>query len=286
MFIMDMFPYPSGKGLHVGHPLGYIATDAVARHNRMLGKNVLYTMGYDAFGLPAEQYAIQTGTHPRVTTDENVANMARQLFRLGLSHDSRRSLRTTDLDFVKWTQWVFLQLFDSWYDPNFVKADGTRGSARPISELKGAIQDRDVDPYALAEQQGIEIPQMWHDRKPDHEHWNPEHDTPFDYLIQYTPEDMRELVDCFRLAYVSDTPRSRHRARERGSHGRGPLRTRRFPRVQAPTSAVEPADHRVRRSTSRGSRDRQLARIGQVHAAQLDRPLTRCAGDVRAGVRR
>lgn len=206
MFIMDMFPYPSGKGLHVGHPLGYIATDAVARHNRMLGKNVLYTMGYDAFGLPAEQYAIQTGTHPRVTTDENVANMARQLFRLGLSHDSRRSLRTTDLDFVKWTQWVFLQLFDSWYDPNFVKADGTRGSARPISELKGAIQDRDVDPYALAEQQSIDIPQMWYDRKPDHEHWNPEHDTPFDFLIQYTPEEMTELVDCFRLAYVSDTP--------------------------------------------------------------------------------
>ena len=90
MYIMDMFPYPSGAGLHVGHPLGYIATDVIARHQRMLGKNVLYTMGYDDFGLPAEQYAVQTGTHPRVTTESNVANMRRQLHRLGLSHDSRR----------------------------------------------------------------------------------------------------------------------------------------------------------------------------------------------------
>ena len=89
-FLLDMFPYPSGKGLHVGHPLGYIATDTVARFHRMRGENVLYTMGYDAFGLPAEQFAVQTGQHPRVTTEENIANMRRQLRRLGLSHDRHR----------------------------------------------------------------------------------------------------------------------------------------------------------------------------------------------------
>ena len=108
-----MFPYPSGKGLHVGHPLGYIATDVVARFTRMTGKNVLYTMGYDAFGLPAEQYAVQTGQHPRISTEANIANMRRQLRRLGLSHDPRRSLATIDADYVRWTQWIFLKIFNS-----------------------------------------------------------------------------------------------------------------------------------------------------------------------------
>lgn len=135
-FIMDMFPYPSGSGLHVGHPLGYIATDVVARHHRMLGRNVLYTMGYDAFGLPAEQYAVQTGTHPRTTTEANIANMRRQPHRLGLSHDPRRSFATTDPEFVRWTQWIFLRLFDSWYDPQAPNADGVTGRARPVSELR------------------------------------------------------------------------------------------------------------------------------------------------------
>ncbi|MDO5644161.1 MAG: leucine--tRNA ligase [Dermabacter sp.] len=206
MFILDMFPYPSGKGLHVGHPLGYIATDVVARHQRMLGKNVLYTMGYDAFGLPAEQYAMQTGTHPRITTEENVETMARQLFRLGLSHDLRRALRTTDEDYVGWTQWVFLQLFDSWFDPDMPNLDGTLGKARPISELKPAIQDRDVDPWELADRLGIELPEYWRGKKPAPEFWNPEHDTPFDWLVQYEVDHMQELIDTFRLAYVSETP--------------------------------------------------------------------------------
>ncbi len=136
-FILDMFPYPSGKGLHVGHPLGYIATDTVARYQRMKGKNVLYTMGYDAFGLPAEQYAVQTGQHPRVTTEENIANMRGQLHRLGLSHDSRRSIATTDIDYVRWTQWIFLQVFNSWFDPEAERRDGRgKGAARPIGELE------------------------------------------------------------------------------------------------------------------------------------------------------
>ncbi|MGB7364759.1 MAG: leucine--tRNA ligase [Rhodococcus sp. (in: high G+C Gram-positive bacteria)] len=129
LFVQDMFPYPSGSGLHVGHPLGYIATDVFARYHRMRGRNVLHTLGYDAFGLPAEQYAVQTGTHPRTTTEANIANMRRQLGRLGLGHDTRRSLATTDVDFYHWTQWIFLQIFDSWYD-----ADA--GRARKISELE------------------------------------------------------------------------------------------------------------------------------------------------------
>ena len=110
-FVLDMFPYPSGAGLHVGHPLGYIATDIFARYQRMNGKNVLHAMGFDAFGLPAEQYAIDTGTHPRVTTEKNIANFRRQLARLGLGHEKRRSVSTTDVGFYKWTQWIFLQLF-------------------------------------------------------------------------------------------------------------------------------------------------------------------------------
>ena len=154
MYIMDMFPYPSGAGLYVGHPLGYIATDVVARHQRMLGKNVLYTMGYDAFGLPAEQYAVQTGTHPRTTTEANVANMRRQLHRLGLSHDARRSLATTDPEFVKWTQWIFLRIFDSWYDQDAPNADGVTGRARPIAELREGLRAGTIDPFALAERLG------------------------------------------------------------------------------------------------------------------------------------
>ncbi|MFJ6380668.1 leucine--tRNA ligase [Kitasatospora sp. NPDC092039] len=127
-FIMDMFPYPSGAGLHVGHPLGYIATDVFARYQRMTGHNVLHTLGYDAFGLPAEQYAVQTGTHPRVSTEANIANMRQQLRRLGLGHDPRRSISTIDPDYYRWTQWIFLQIFNSWYDADARKA-------RPITEL-------------------------------------------------------------------------------------------------------------------------------------------------------
>ncbi|MFE4500780.1 leucine--tRNA ligase [Rhodococcus sp. NPDC056743] len=133
LFVQDMFPYPSGSGLHVGHPLGYIATDVFARFHRMHGHNVLHTLGYDAFGLPAEQYAVQTGTHPRTTTEANIANMKRQLRRLGLGHDERRSLATTDVDFYHWTQWIFLQIHGAWYDK-------AAGKARRISELEAEFE--------------------------------------------------------------------------------------------------------------------------------------------------
>lgn len=128
MFVLDMFPYPSGEGLHVGHPLGYIATDVYARYFRMMGRNVLHALGFDAFGLPAEQYAIQTGTHPRIRTEANIVNFKRQLGRLGFGHDVRRSFATTDPDYYKWTQWIFLQIYNAWFDESADKA-------RPISEL-------------------------------------------------------------------------------------------------------------------------------------------------------
>jgi len=139
-YVMDMFPYPSGAGLHVGHPLGYIATDVVGRYRRMRGDNVLHALGYDAFGLPAEQYAVQTGQHPQVTTEANIANMRRQLRRLGLAHDPRRTFATTDSSYVRWTQWIFLQIFESWYDAEAVRPAGGTGCARPISELVAAYE--------------------------------------------------------------------------------------------------------------------------------------------------
>jgi leucyl-tRNA synthetase len=128
LFVQDMFPYPSGDGLHVGHPLGYIATDVYARYYRMTGRNVLHALGFDAFGLPAEQYAVQTGTHPRTRTEANIETFRRQLGRLGLGHDSRRSFSTTDVEFYKWTQWIFLQIYNSWFD-------AAANKARPIAEL-------------------------------------------------------------------------------------------------------------------------------------------------------
>ncbi|WP_181557761.1 leucine--tRNA ligase [Actinoplanes lutulentus] len=128
LHVQDMFPYPSGAGLHVGHPLGYIGTDCYTRFQRMAGFNVLHPMGFDAFGLPAEQYAVQTGTHPAVTTAANVERYKHQLRRLGLAYDERRSFSTTDPEYYRWTQWIFLQVFNSWFDPSVQKA-------RPISEL-------------------------------------------------------------------------------------------------------------------------------------------------------
>src|SRR4051812_45726305 len=127
-FLMDMFPYPSGAGLHVGHPLGYLGTDVTSRFLRMDGRNVLHPMGYDAFGLPAEQFAVQTGQHPRVTTEANIAAIKAQLRRLGVDHDERRSFATIDPGYYKWTQWIFLQIFGSWFDER-------AGRARRIEEL-------------------------------------------------------------------------------------------------------------------------------------------------------
>ncbi|WP_371300439.1 leucine--tRNA ligase [Cellulomonas sp. Y8] len=182
-FVMDMFPYPSGAGLHVGHPLGYIATDVVARFRRMQGDNVLHALGYDAFGLPAEQYAVQTGQHPRTTTEANIEIMARQLKRLGVAHDPRRSFATIDPDYVRWTQWIFLQIFESWYDEDAVRPDGGRGAARPVSTLVEAYESgaRAV-PDGV---EGVEAGAAWAD---------------------LDEVQRRRVVDGQRLAYVSETP--------------------------------------------------------------------------------
>ncbi|MBS1847704.1 MAG: leucine--tRNA ligase [Actinobacteria bacterium] len=173
-FALDMFPYPSGSGLHVGHPLGYIGTDVYARFMRMTGHNVLHTMGYDAFGLPAEQYAIETGRHPRATTDANIANMARQLERLGLGHDRRRVLATTDTGYYRWTQWIFLQLFDSYFD-------AAVGRARPIDVLIAELDNGDREPDAGTIEPGI----AWSD---------------LDAVAR------RRVIDAHRLAFVSEAP--------------------------------------------------------------------------------
>ena len=169
LFIMDMFPYPSGTGLHVGHPLGFIATDVYARFKRMTGYNVLHAMGFDAFGLPAEEHARQTGEHPRTNTENNIANMTRQLARLGLGHDERRSVATTDVAFYRWTQWIFLQLFNAWFDES-------RQVGRPISEL--------IDEF----ESGVRRPKGGED-------W-----------ASADASAQRAIVQQYRLAYVDHAP--------------------------------------------------------------------------------
>ncbi|MFT4545148.1 MAG: leucyl-tRNA synthetase, partial [Bacteroidia bacterium] len=142
-YVLDMFPYPSGAGLHVGHPLGYIASDIYARYKRLKGFNVLHPMGYDSFGLPAEQYAIQTGTHPAKTTVKNIDTFRRQMDNIGFSFDWDREVRTSDPSYYKWTQWIFVQLFDAWYCKN---ADEARPIARLVEEFK-AKGNKDVNAH-------------------------------------------------------------------------------------------------------------------------------------------
>ncbi len=137
-YVLDMFPYPSGAGLHVGHPLGYISSDIYSRFKRMQGFNVLHPMGFDAYGLPAEQYAIQTGQHPEITTRTNIERYCRQLESIGLSFDWHRAIRTCDPDFYKWTQWAFLKMFDSWYDTALAKA-------RPVAELEAHLAEHGTE---------------------------------------------------------------------------------------------------------------------------------------------
>ncbi len=154
-YALDMFPYPSGAGLHVGHPLGYIASDIVARYKRHQGFNVLHPMGYDSFGLPAEQYAIQTGQHPAITTEENIKRYREQLDQIGFSFDWDREVRTSNPDFYRWTQWIFLQLFDSWYDEE-------RGQARPIEDLIWHLHKYGTeDLYATAGEDLSLTPEEW-----------------------------------------------------------------------------------------------------------------------------
>jgi leucyl-tRNA synthetase len=150
-YVLDMFPYPSGAGLHVGHPEGYTATDILCRYMRMRGYNVLHPMGWDAFGLPAEQYAVQTNTHPSITTKANIDTFRRQIKALGFSYDWDREVDTTDPAYYKWTQWIFLQIHDTWYDPDFEWTDEKgrkrKGKGRPIAELPIPADTPDPDAY-------------------------------------------------------------------------------------------------------------------------------------------
>ncbi len=167
LYILDMFPYPSGAGLHVGHPEGYTATDIVCRYKRMRGFNVLHPMGWDAFGLPAEQYAVQTNTHPRITTQTNIDTFRRQIKSLGFSYDWDREIDTTDPGYYKWTQWIFLKLHDTWYDPDheWTDPEGRRrkGKGRPIAELAIPAAEHDADAYRDSRRLAYraEVPVNW-----------------------------------------------------------------------------------------------------------------------------
>jgi leucyl-tRNA synthetase len=175
LYVLDMFPYPSGDALHVGHPLGYIATDVYARFQRMRGRHVLHPFGFDAFGLPAEQYAVETGQHPAVTTARNIATMQAQLRALGLGHDPHRTVITSDPGYYRWTQWIFLQLFDAWFDPDTQRA-------RPISELEAQFASGQRPPVDAA-------------ANPDARPWEA-----LDEVVR------RRVVDGWRLAYLADVP--------------------------------------------------------------------------------
>ncbi len=191
-YVLDMFPYPSGVGLHVGHPLGYIATDIYARFLRMRGYNVLHPMGYDAFGLPAEQYAIEHGVPPRETTQKNIDNMRSQMQRLGLGYDWDREIATTDVTYYKWTQWIFLQLYNSWYDP-------AAGAARPIRELEEKLEQGKLHVNFDGRPIPAQIPVMQAlstmNPAPGAQKWS-----------ELSNEQRREVLDHQRLAYLDEVP--------------------------------------------------------------------------------
>ncbi|MFO8054302.1 MAG: leucine--tRNA ligase [Bacteroidales bacterium] len=177
-YVLDMFPYPSGAGLHVGHPLGYIASDIVARYKRMQGYNVLHPMGFDAFGLPAEQYAIQTGTHPAVTTEKNIRRYRQQFDRMGFSFDWDREVRTSDPGYYKWTQWTFLKLFHHWYDTE-------KNKARPLQRLIEKFETAgSAQVHACHNSHEPFTAKQWH---------------------QWTEAEQQQMLMNYRLAYLSQT---------------------------------------------------------------------------------
>ncbi|HWE04125.1 MAG TPA: class I tRNA ligase family protein, partial [Tepidisphaeraceae bacterium] len=190
-YVLDMFPYPSGAGLHVGHPEGYTATDIVSRYLRMRGRNVLHPMGWDAFGLPAEQYAVQQNIHPRITTEKNIQNFRRQIQMLGLSYDWDREVNTTDPHYYKWTQWIFLKLFNSYFDP-------VQNKAMPIEHLRDELfrESLVVGPDGSVRlnpvQEGMEeIAGEVHIER---------------YWREISPEEQDDVIDGLRLAYIDEIP--------------------------------------------------------------------------------
>ncbi|MCG8411717.1 MAG: leucine--tRNA ligase [Bacteroidales bacterium] len=177
-YVLDMFPYPSGAGLHVGHPLGYIASDIYSRYKRLKGFNVLHPMGYDAFGLPAEQYAIQTGQHPAITTEKNIKRYKEQLLKIGFSYDWEREFRTCDTDYYKWTQMVFIELFEHWYN-------NTTKKAEPISDLVKLFENEgNANVNAATDQDETFTAEQWNAK---------------------THKQQQEILLNYRLAYLADT---------------------------------------------------------------------------------
>ncbi|HCV43757.1 MAG TPA: leucine--tRNA ligase, partial [Bacteroidetes bacterium] len=175
VYVLDMFPYPSGAGLHVGHPEGYTATDILCRYRRMKGQNVLHPIGWDAFGLPAERYAMQTNIHPRITTEQNIITFRRQIKMLGLGYDWDREVDTTDPKYYKWTQWIFLQIYNSWFDPRARKA-------RPIKELVAELEQYGTNDLPLEDRFSA---QEWRKKSKKQQH---------DFLAR------------FRLCYIAEIP--------------------------------------------------------------------------------
>ena len=174
-YILDMYPYPSGAGLHVGHPEGYTATDILARYRRMRGFSVLHPMGWDAFGLPAERYAMQTNVHPRITTEQNIATFRRQIKMLGLSYDWSREVNTTDPGYYRWTQWIFLRMYESWFDPRIRRA-------APIASLIAHFESKGSA--------GLPLPEEF-----SGERWR-----------AMDPRERQGILSRFRLAYVAEIP--------------------------------------------------------------------------------
>jgi len=186
-YVLDMFPYPSGAGLHVGHPLGYIASDIYARYKRLRGFNVLHPMGYDAYGLPAEQYAIQTGQHPAITTEQNIARYREQMDKIGFCYDWEREVRTCDPDYYKWTQWAFIQMFNSFYDfeNKEQRTKNKDGVARPISELISHFEKYGTDNLNVAQSEEL--------------HFTADDWKNFDEIKQ------QEILMNYRIAYLAET---------------------------------------------------------------------------------
>jgi leucyl-tRNA synthetase len=177
-YVLDMFPYPSGAGLHVGHPLGYIASDIYARYKRLQGFNVLHPMGYDSFGLPAEQYAIQTGQHPAITTEENIARYRQQLDQIGFSFDWSREVRTSAPEYYKWTQWIFKQLFDCYYDLKTNKAERISILIQQFeAQGNGSIQ-------AETDYEGQFSKEEW---------------------LSFSEQQKEEIIQSYRLAYLAES---------------------------------------------------------------------------------
>jgi len=184
-YVLDMFPYPSGAGLHVGHPLGYIASDIYARYKRLKGFNVLHPMGYDAYGLPAEQYAIQTGQHPAITTEQNINRYREQLDKIGFNYDWDREVRTCEPEYYTWTQWAFIQMFESYYDLTPTPPIRKRGGANPISDLVSHFEKQGSENLNVAQSEELHFTA---------EEWK-----------SWDEQQQQEILMNYRIAYLADT---------------------------------------------------------------------------------